>query len=347
MRRHLVVRADADARIGSGHVMRCLALAQGWQERNGSATFVLAGEAPALEGRLRSEGMDVVRLAVEAGSDEDASATAETAGRLSASWVLVDGCHFDAGFQQALKRSGARLFVLDDDGHAEHYFADLVLNQNLHARESLYARREPGTRLLLGLRYVLLRREFRTFRRVERDVPLVARRILVTLGGSDRENHTLRVLEALERLEAEEIHAVAVVGGGNPHACLLEDAAGRSRVPVRLVRNATNMPELMAASDVAFSTAGTTVWELAYMGVPSLVGATSPLEDLLCAGLRDQNLFTPLGRLERVSAAELAVALGGIIHDEESRREMSARGQSLVDGRGVARVVARLEEEVA
>jgi spore coat polysaccharide biosynthesis predicted glycosyltransferase SpsG len=110
-----------------------------------------------MEGRLMAERLQIHRLPVEAGSDADARATAGLARDIGADWAVVDGYHFTGHYQRLLKDTAMRILAIDDNGLAEHYWADIVLNQNLHAREALYPSREPNVRMLLGPRYALLR----------------------------------------------------------------------------------------------------------------------------------------------------------------------------------------------
>ena len=181
----LLVRVDASTQIGTGHVMRCLALAQAWQDSGGNAVFVFAAKAPALKTRLKSEGIEVVHLFVQMGSAEDANEIARLAHELGASWLVIDGYHFGAEYQEIIKDSGLYLLFIDDYGHTDHYYADIVLNQNIYAHEGLYANRELYSQLLLGMGYVLLRREFRQWLGWQRETPKLAQKLLVTLGGSD------------------------------------------------------------------------------------------------------------------------------------------------------------------
>ena len=129
----LLIRADASAAIGTGHVMRCLALAQSWQACGGAVTFALAGETSPLEARFKKDGTQVVYLPVRPGSLTDAQETGALAQATGVSWVVIDGYQFDTAYQQSLKATGCSLLMLDDYGHATHYYADLVLNQNIDA----------------------------------------------------------------------------------------------------------------------------------------------------------------------------------------------------------------------
>ena len=147
---NLLIRADADARIGTGHVMRCLAVSQAWQGRGGKVVFSVVTWLRALETRLRKEGIDVIRPSAEPGSRDDARQTAELARQKGAEWVTVDGYHFTAEYHRILKTTCPFLLFLDDNGHASHYAADIVLNQNIYASEALYKSKEPYTRLMLG-----------------------------------------------------------------------------------------------------------------------------------------------------------------------------------------------------
>jgi UDP-2,4-diacetamido-2,4,6-trideoxy-beta-L-altropyranose hydrolase len=341
----LLIRADASAQIGTGHIMRCLALAQAWQDAGGHVTFLMAMEAPALESRLHSEGMEVVYLPVQPGSTGDAIQTADFARQVGADWVVVDGYHFGAGFQRAIKGSGLCLLFIDDNGHAMHYSADLVLNQNIHAHEGLYQNREPYTRLLLGTRYVLLRREFLKWRGWKREIPDVARKVLVTMGGSDPDNVTLKVIQALQQVDVDGLEARVVVGEGNQHYEELQAAVRDSRVPIRLESNVMTMPKLMVWADVAVSGGGSTCWELAFMGLPSLILFLADNQRLIAERVDGMGAAVNLGWYEGVSRLEIAWAVKQLVRAPKTRAETSQRSQQLVDGDGVARVLMCLNGE--
>jgi len=337
----LVIRADASAMIGTGHVMRCLALAQAWQDAGGRAIFAMGIEVPALADRLISEGMEVFHLSAEPGSSDDARQTANLATDVGSDWVVVDGYHFGADFQRMIKESDLSLLFIDDQGHADHYYADIVLNQNLHANEDLYRSREPYTKLLLGTRYVLLRREFWLWRGWERETPKVAHKVLVTLGGSDPDNVTLKVVRALQQIGQFDV--VAIIGGSNSHYNEILSAVGVNR-SIRLEKNVKNMPELIANADLAVSSAGVTSWEMAFLGLPSIVLILAENQVDVAEQLASARIAISLGWHNHLSPTSIIKEVCSLALDVHTRASMSELGRQTVDGYGANRVLADLLE---
>jgi len=344
--RNLLIRVDAGKDIGYGHAMRCLALAQAWQDEKGNVTFVMAKETPSFTNRLHKEKIETIRLRAEPGSNEDAAKTAEIAKEINALWVVVDGYHFDATFQQKLKDASLRLLFIDDYGHAKYYAADIILNQNIHAAEEFYPNRAPYTRLLLGTNYVLLRREFLRWQGYKRDMPDVARKVLITMGGGDQENVTLKVLQALNEVEIEGLEAVAVVGGSNPHYETLKNFTQTSRLPIRLEKDAQNMPELMAWADAAISAGGTTTYELAFMGVPFIVIVLAENQRPIAEGLHKNGIAINVGWHFNLTSPKLTESLSNLCLDQKHRTQMSKQSRAMINGNGVIKVLSCLNSEI-
>ena len=339
----LLIRADATVTSGTGHVMRCLALAQAWQDAGGRAIFAMAESTQSIGGRLRSEGFDVAPVAGPVGSAADAEATAFLAQQQDSLWVVVDGYQFGAEYQAALMDRDLKVLFIDDNGHARHYSADLVLNQNAHAEESLYSSRDASTRLLLGPRFALLRDEFKPWREWRRDIPPVARRVLVTMGGSDPNNVTERVVDAI--LSAGDFEVTIVAGGSNPHLSALRELVGSSRSAVQLVENASSMPKLLAEADVAVAGAGTTTWEMCFLGLPALLIIVADNQQGVAGELGKRGIMVNLGDASALSQDVIATELRSLAQSPRARQEMSARGRDLVDGRGAERVVSELNDQ--
>ena len=340
--KRLIIRADASTQTGSGHVMRCLALAQAWNDQGGETILVLAEQILALESKLIAEGITLVYLETTIGSDEDAQQTASIANKYAASWVVVDGYQFGAKYQKELKGFGLKILFLDDNGHAEHYFSDLVLNQNISADINIYSSREPYTQLLLGTEYTLLRRDFLKWREWKRLVIPNAYKILVTLGGSDPENVTLKVIQSLSLIQNNNLDIVVVIGGTNPNYEQLTSFTKNSLLSISLQINVGNMDELMAWADIAIAAGGSTNWELAFMGLPIIVITIADNQKAIAAELDRQGAIINLGWHQDVTIEQIGLVLRELIGDRPKRETMSKKGRELVDGNGAKRVISKI-----
>ncbi|MBE8998098.1 MULTISPECIES: UDP-2,4-diacetamido-2,4,6-trideoxy-beta-L-altropyranose hydrolase [unclassified Nostoc] len=343
---NLVIRTDASSEIGTGHLMRCFALAQSWQKNQGQVVFYINDQASVLASRLISQSIQVVYLNSLPGSNEDAHKVSNLAQQFNCQWIVIDGYHFNAEYQRIIKYYGLNLLFIDDYGQAKHYYADIVLNQNISAHESLYINREPYTQLLLGTCYTLLRQEFWQWQGWQRINPTIASKLLITMGGADSDNVTFKVIEGLQLLSVKELEVVVVVGGNNPHYEQLKLASQALQFPIQIERNVTNMPELMAWADLAVTAGGSTCWELAFMGLPSLILILAENQRAIAQKLNEMGVSIHLGWHEDVSAAEIASAVAHLLRAVHTRVKMTRCGQELVDGEGSKRVLKHLEAKL-
>jgi UDP-2,4-diacetamido-2,4,6-trideoxy-beta-L-altropyranose hydrolase len=317
-----------------------IALAQAWQDSGGESEFLCAEIPAALEARLLKEGFYLRRIDVLPGSSEDVSAICDVISEQPefAPIIILDGYHFDSAFQLALKEKGCCVVVVDDYGHTRFYHADCILNQNLSAVQKLYTKRNCGTRLLLGAKFTMLRKEFLQYRGIQRPTPARAQRILVTLGGSDPNNVTQQVIEVLANLDVE---IKVLVGGSNPHLPILVETLRSTPhlADIEIISDSTDIAGWMVWADLAVTGGGSTSWELAFMGVPmiQLILAENQIEIV--------NACTKLGVSEcggdliNGSLQHLADVVNRLRDDSQLRHDFSKRGARLIDGFGAQRVV--------
>ncbi len=335
----LALRADGGPAIGGGHVMRCLALAQAWSEAGGEIGFCAAALAPSLRRRLDREDFACIDIEAEAGGAGDAAATIAAAARLGAPVVVVDGYHFSVDYRRRLRHAGLKVTALDDNGEIGTYVDDLVINPNRHAASELYPQRADHTRLLLGTDYALLRREFRHWRGPPRTFPTAPRRILVTLGAADPNDVTSDVVACIGSVIAAGTEVDIVVGGSNPRADAIT-ACARGLPAFRLVRDAADdMPNLMAAADLAVCAGGSTMWEMACMGVPFIPVVIAANQRRAAQAMTGDGYPAVDGE---TVGRDLPPLLAALAADAGRRRELSLTGRRLVDGQGVERVCAVL-----
>ena len=334
----LLIRADADAAIGTGHLMRCLALAEGWRERGGSVVLARKHSSEWLDHRYAEVGATVHSIEGEVGDADDQAETASLAEEVGASWVLLDGYRFGADFQRALQERGLACAFIDDYGHADAYCAEIVVNQNVYADASFYANRSETTRLLLGTRYVLLRKAFRVLAGMERSAESVPNRVLVTLGGADPGNVTVKVLTALQLLDVSDLEVHVLLGATNPHQEEVVAAARLLSCHVDVRTQVYDMPGQMAWADMAVCAGGTTCYELLFMGLPFVALVLADNQRRVAEGLAARGMGICAGASE-ISAEALAEQIAELRASPETRAGCYAAGRQSVDGRGVDRVL--------
>jgi UDP-2,4-diacetamido-2,4,6-trideoxy-beta-L-altropyranose hydrolase len=334
----LVIRADAGLKIGTGHVMRCLALAQSWRAGGGNVIFALAQSTPALDDLLRSERFDVSAIDGLPGSNEDARNAIRVAQTCDADWFVVDGYHFDAAYQTELQ-SFRPLLTIDDNGLLDRYAADLVLNQNAHACAPMYAHRSPNTKLLLGPRYALLRDEFAGYRDWTREIPDRGSHLLLTMGGSDAGNFTPRILPLLAERGADDLQIRVVVGGSAENAEAVDDIAANFPARIEVLRDVRNMAPLMAWADLAISGAGTTCWEICAMGLPAILVVVAENQRFIAEQLAAIGAAENAGPVDQIDCSALADLCRDLRANKDRRVALSQNAKQVVDGRGRERVL--------
>jgi UDP-2,4-diacetamido-2,4,6-trideoxy-beta-L-altropyranose hydrolase len=344
----VILRADAYPEIGTGHLMRMLALGQALLDAGAGVIFITYCTSAGLAERLGAEGCKLHLLA--APYPESSPSVLSIIEKYPGAWVVMDGVQFDARATKMLKDAGRRVLMVDDMAANGPYEADIVLNQNLHAHDLAYEC-AGGTTLLLGSRYVILRREFAKYRNrpVGRNhdpgAPARAKNVLVALGGADPQNLTLKALEAV--LDVPDIAITAVVGAGNPNLQSILNLAARADGRLRALHDVREISAVMAASDMAVSSGGTTVWELCFMGVPAILGRIAPIEDYLINGLNRRGIFTDAGWYADASRADIARAVESLAADAARRFKMSQTSSQAVDGLGADRVLQAMRDAEA
>jgi len=230
------------------------------------------------------------------------------------------------------------LVVIDDQVHHSRYYADILLNQNIHAPDLKYSCGKDTVQLL-GCYYALLRREFLQYESRKRKIPQNATNILVTMGGADSDNVTLKVVQAINKINDPGLEVKIVVGPANPNIDSLSAELSGVNYHYELLNNVTDMPGLMAWAELAITAGGSTCWELCFMQVPMLVIIVAENQKDIAKGLADKGAARCLGWYSEITSDQVAVELQSIIHNSEKLKKMSRIASQLVDGSGKDRVI--------
>lgn len=272
MPKHYLIRADASPAIGSGHVMRMIALGQMLQDEGCSVHFATIVESQDLVRRITAEGFLIHHINQNGEWDcsRDAEQLVKLAKEIGVNWVILDGYHFITPYQEIVKRHGLKLMCMDDVAQC-HFLADLIVNQNINAAADMYSA-ERYTQFMVGPRNAMLRREYIQARsRFQRKSTKKIENILVAMGGVDLSNVTRKVCEVLDTFDNHRMNIKAIMGPLNPH---YEDILSYSKISknrIEVLRNVgKELPELMKWADIGIFAAGSTIFEGLYLGLPLL-----------------------------------------------------------------------------
>lgn len=355
------MRVDASLDIGTGHVMRCLTLADELRRHGAVCRFICREHPGHLIGLIRERGFEVLVLpggvttapaplsvtdyAAWLGTDQatDAAQTRQALGERRLDWLVVDHYALEEHWERLMRPMARHILAIDDLANRRHD-VEVLLDQNLGRTARDYADLLPSTcTVLAGPRYALLRPEFAALREqsLRRRSPVRLRQLLVTLGGVDKDNLTLSVLEVLATSELlVDCRIVAVMGASAPGLQAVRDFADRMSGRIELRVNEKNMAELMANSDAAIGAAGGTAWERCCLGLPTLVVVMAENQRAGALALQASGaaLVADLGLpLAEGLRAQLPKLL-----DLERLSQMQAACVSMVDGAGTQRVVQEL-----
>lgn len=356
-------RVDASLVIGTGHVMRCLTLAQALRQRGAEVSFLCRAQSGDLRARIIAEGFEVASLTAPLsayGDDADMPAHApwlgtswradarETVSLLGAhgavDWLIVDHYALDHRWENEVRRAARALMVIDDLADRRHD-CDLLLDQNLTVDAGRYDPLLPaGCARLLGPRYALLREEFESARGSPRARDGSVRRVLIFQGGVDADDCTGRAIEAVACLGHADLAVDVVVGATNPRADEIERRC--AELPrCAFHRQATNMAELMARADLAIGAGGGAMLERAALGLPAIVFALADNQIPGCQAMASLGGILYLGRPGDGDVADTESALRVCLRSPELMRGMTARLAALVDARGAPRVADALRAD--
>ncbi|MDP3703825.1 MAG: UDP-2,4-diacetamido-2,4,6-trideoxy-beta-L-altropyranose hydrolase [Candidatus Omnitrophota bacterium] len=335
----VLMRVDASESVGAGHLMRCLALAEGLRERGFEPVFFTRTQHPEYLKAINHRGFSWTSLPERTPVDAEPDALAAFPNPETIAAVVVDRYDLPSDYFLSIRARQPHwtLAYLDDWGHAVEG-VDLMINQNIDADEQQYQRHpgERAARIFAGTRFALLRSEFRQRPRPMANRHRAVSKILLTLGGSDRDNHTRRLLQAISSVdEAIEIHVV-LGPGFQHHQDIAACADGSPRV--RVWANVPDMYELMREMDLSVNGSGSTLWELYYMGLPNILYILGENQLKVAEVANAQGCSLCLGPIESFDPETFRQAVNRLIHSPEERVRISERARQAVDGLGVERV---------
>ncbi|MBR9814891.1 UDP-2,4-diacetamido-2,4,6-trideoxy-beta-L-altropyranose hydrolase [bacterium] len=358
---NFVFRTDASREIGTGHVMRCLALAHALRKQGAGCHFVTRELPGSLAGRIEGEGFAVTRLPAPQGEvpegppahahwagvewAQDAEETRAVLDGVAPDWLVVDHYAFDARWQREARPTGTRLMVIDDLADRPHE-ADLLLDQNLGRTATDYDGLVPEScPRMIGPRYALLRPEFAA----ARAEALAARagrglkRMLISMGGVDGADATSAVLTALRGSPLPgDLRITVIMGSNAPALERVKVLAQDMHRPTEVAVDVSDMAAHMAAADLAIGAAGATTWERCCLGLPSIIVKIADNQAEIAQSLVAGGAALYAGPLQAPNfAANLQEAV--VVAGNPARlANLSTTAAAISDGDGVGRVLTAI-----
>ena len=356
----IAIRTDASHAIGSGHLMRCLALASEMRKVGWKVVFVSSGreekwidlikgnnfECEVIESSLDlCHSLHVDSEEPEGNWQRDAVETKQVLKNRRIGWLIVDHYGLGSYWESALRACTKNIMVIDDLADRKHDCDILVDCVYGRTHDNYFGLVPSKCEMLLGTKYALIRPEFCELRnkalKIRSDHKSI-QRVLVSLGGVDKGNLTEKVINVLQRINwRTNIELDIVVGHGYQHISRIKKQIDSIPFEAKLNIGVNDMATRIINAEIGVGTFGVSTWERFCLGLPSVnivseanqLEAVEKLEQLECAGIVHMHL------LEN----QIRSTINEIVSDTKIYRQLTKSCSRLVDGRGLFRVVSKLQ----
>jgi UDP-2,4-diacetamido-2,4,6-trideoxy-beta-L-altropyranose hydrolase len=345
---NIAFRVDAGRDIGTGHVMRCLALAEVFRERGCAVLFLCRELDGNLNEFIRSQkGFDVAVLTADLPDAQQTANILQT--NLPENrwdWLVVDHYGWTADEEMTIRPFVRQILVIDDLADRNHD-CDLLVDQNYFPQlQARYARRVPShCELLLGPKYALLRSEFAALHKRREPRESVVRKLLISFGGSDPTGETLKVLHALQTMDLSDLDIQVILGAAHADVEAVE-AIAAALPQVSCYRQVNDMAERMLQADLFIGAGGITTWERMALGLPGLVIAVAENQVAFNEALAADGYQLYLGVSHQVTEEMIRQALSVMLRQPGICKRIGEWDAQLVDGFGCSRVIDRMMQRL-
>ena len=357
-------RTDSSLLIGTGHVMRCLTLANELQEQGCEVRFICRNHPGNLNDLIRNKGFQVFELpqpteAFEETNTEslpraeyakwlgvswqrDAAETISLLGDQKPDWLIVDHYALDKSWETALRPKAEKIMVIDDLADREHD-CDLLLDQNyfIDGKNRYDKLTKPTCVKMLGPEYALLRNEFAETRKKLKHPANEVKRIFVFFGGTDPDDMTSKALIALSQPDLLFLEVDVVIGKTNPNLNKVIDLVN-DRPKTTLHIQVENMAELMSKSDMALGAGGANTWERLCLKIPSLVVTIAQNQVPFTQLLHERHIQEWIGESKKLDLKKIECAILHAISDSGFYKKWNPSFFNEIDGLGTKRVANML-----
>ena len=354
----IIVRADASQKIGSGHIMRCLVLAEALRDTGMVVEFVTRKNLGNQDAQIKERGLGVHSLSrlydpkLKKPLDgfgkwsnikqyEDANDTINTLCSREVAWLIVDHYALDFNWETKLRPHVKKLMVIDDLADRIHE-CNCLLDQNYVNDQTRYDHLlSARTIKLLGPKYSLLNKSFTSVPQFDIRSSTQIERVFIFFGSSDPYNLTSTSLVALLQPDLKHLYLDVVIGSANPFKAEIKHLVEKHS-NAELHIQVTNMAEIMYSADIALGAGGITTWEGMAIGLPSIVITVADNQVAFTRDLSQDGYIQWLGTADQVNENIIYRALRDAMLNPKKLRDQSVKCRKLVNGTGVEKVTKLL-----
>jgi UDP-2,4-diacetamido-2,4,6-trideoxy-beta-L-altropyranose hydrolase len=351
----VIFRVDASLQMGTGHVMRCLTLAQALKKNGWNAEFICRKHEGNIIDKVYSSGFIVHEIEefeeadidnklahshwLGATQQQDASACIDILKHNQTDWLIVDHYALDEDWQKRLKFCYKKLMVIDDLADRRHQ-CDVLLDQTFGRQQKDYSELIPkDCQILLGSQHALLRPEFAKWRpySLERRRKSEFKQLFINMGGVDVDNVTEEILDELKKCNLpNDLKITVVMGSSAPHLESVKSKAITLPYKTEVKVDVGNMAEIMANSDIAIGAAGSTTWERCCLGLPTIQIVLAKNQVNIARALAKNNAIRFLQDTRELSRV--------ILNVEYWMADVSNVAFQVSDGLGLKRVLSAITD---
>lgn len=337
---NIIFRVDSSYEMGTGHVMRCLTLANEFKKGRAKVSFICRDLPGNLANYITDKGYHVFLLPLQSDRtyaswlqvdwETDAMETAQILIESSPfDCLIIDHYGIDQRWEELIDKNVTKIVVIDDLADRPHQ-CSILLDQNSSYTEDRYHDLVPKSCVkLVGTSYAILRPEFRTVKKqlTERDGRI--HRILVFFGGTDPTNETLKTLQALSNFQFSYLHIDVVVGEMNKNKDVIEQMC--NNMPNAFFHCQIDyMAELMWKADFSIGAGGSSTWERCYLGLPSLSIVTADNQKEITKLVHDKGATSYLGVSAEVTTKRIENGINTMLANPSLVKEMSEKALQLM-----------------
>ena len=335
----IFIRVDSSTKIGYGHLIRCLALAD-TLKKSFKINFICTNLNGNLISQICKKKFEVFRFntksqRINVKKDAEKTISIIKKHRNKKSLLILDSYILSQEWENRVKPYVKRLIVIDDLMDRKHS-CDLIIDQNLHTQmNSLYTKSVPKNCVkLLGPDYAILRNQFIAQRKYAKIRSLPIKNILVSFGGTDNENHTLHALTSLKKLNSN-VDVNVVTGTANIGKKIIKNFC-KKNFNYNYFEQVENMAKLMQVADLCIGSSGTTTWERCCVGLPAIAIVASNDQKDIASAVSKNKCIINLGKIKKSDNVNYVRLMKNLKNSE--LQNMSRNCMKLVDGKGAARI---------